>query len=180
MGTIVDFEQLYLGAKRRIRELELVIKSHGIPVKTFAGGEAHYALGSELEASAMERFEQHEGYSVQDPVERLRFFCSLAMNGQDWLDVEQFFDALRRQQGEAVAWLYESKNLYWVSSIRDKDKSEGVTETPLYREAAPQVPEGWKLVPVEPVKPANVLTPFWEQAMRGYRFVLAAAPEPKE
>lgn len=27
-------------------------------------------------------------------VERLRFFCSLAMNGQDWLDVEPFFDAL--------------------------------------------------------------------------------------
>src|SRR6478609_6700831 len=29
-----------------------------------------------------------------DPVERLRFFCSLAMNAQDWLDVEPFFAAL--------------------------------------------------------------------------------------
>ncbi len=29
-----------------------------------------------------------------DPVERLRFFCSLAMNGHDWIDVEPFFDAL--------------------------------------------------------------------------------------
>jgi hypothetical protein len=29
-----------------------------------------------------------------NPVERLRAFCSLAMNGQDWLDVEPFFDAL--------------------------------------------------------------------------------------
>ena len=29
-----------------------------------------------------------------DPIERLRFFCSLAMNGQDWLDVEPFFRAL--------------------------------------------------------------------------------------
>ena len=27
-------------------------------------------------------------------VERLRFFCSLAMTGQDWLDVEPFFNAL--------------------------------------------------------------------------------------
>jgi hypothetical protein len=29
-----------------------------------------------------------------DPVERLRAFCSLAMNGQDWVDVEPFFDAV--------------------------------------------------------------------------------------
>jgi hypothetical protein len=29
-----------------------------------------------------------------DPLERLRFFCSLAMTGQDWLDVEEFFDAV--------------------------------------------------------------------------------------
>jgi hypothetical protein len=29
-----------------------------------------------------------------DPVEALRFFCSLAMSGQDWLDVEPLFDAL--------------------------------------------------------------------------------------
>ncbi len=28
------------------------------------------------------------------PLERLRFFCSLAMNEQDWLDVEPFFDAI--------------------------------------------------------------------------------------
>ncbi len=80
MGTIVDFEQLYLDAKRRIRELkakyeeaeacarcehekrlgieaelthsqqriselESCLISHKVPVKTFAGGEAHYALG---------------------------------------------------------------------------------------------------------------------------------------
>ena len=32
-----------------------------------------------------------------DPVKRLRFFCSLAMNGQDWCDVESFFDAIARQ-----------------------------------------------------------------------------------
>ena len=29
----------------RITELEAVIKSHGIPVKTYAGGEAHYVMG---------------------------------------------------------------------------------------------------------------------------------------
>lgn len=31
----------------------------------------------------------------QDPLERLRFFCSLAMSGQDRLDVESLFDAAR-------------------------------------------------------------------------------------
>jgi hypothetical protein len=44
--------------------------------------------------TAKQRFDE---LMVEDttPLERLRFFCSLAMNGQDWLDVEPFFDALR-------------------------------------------------------------------------------------
>lgn len=33
-----------------------------------------------------------------DPIERLRFFCSLAMQGQDWLDVEEFFDDVIEQR----------------------------------------------------------------------------------
>lgn len=31
--------------RNRIAELEQVIKSHGIPVKTAAGGESHYVMG---------------------------------------------------------------------------------------------------------------------------------------
>lgn len=38
----------------------------------------------------------------KDPLERLRFFCSLAMSGQDWLDVEPFFDAVAAQAQPAV------------------------------------------------------------------------------
>jgi hypothetical protein len=53
---------------------------------------------------ALSRFTDSGGYEEQDPVERLRFFCSLAMKGQDWLDVEPFFDAIK-QQGEPVAWV---------------------------------------------------------------------------
>ena len=34
------------------------------------------------------------------PLERLRFFCSLAMRPQDWLDVAPFFDALSEPQPE--------------------------------------------------------------------------------
>ena len=31
----------------RVAELEQVIKSHGIPVKTYSGGKAHYCTGAE-------------------------------------------------------------------------------------------------------------------------------------
>lgn len=43
---------------------------------------------------ALQRFNDNGATDDLSPVERLRFFCSLAMNGQDWLDVEPFFDAL--------------------------------------------------------------------------------------
>lgn len=47
--------------------------------------------------TALEKFHEHNGNEL-DPLERLRFFCSLAMSGQDWLDVEQFFEPLRQPQ----------------------------------------------------------------------------------
>lgn len=43
--------------------------------------------------SALSEFNEH-WEDGDDPIERLRFFCSCAMSGQDWLDVEPFFDAL--------------------------------------------------------------------------------------
>lgn len=45
---------------------------------------------------ALERFNLVRGEEEPDPLERLRFFCSLAMNGQDWLDSEQFFDDVEK------------------------------------------------------------------------------------
>lgn len=42
--------------------------------------------------TALERFRKCNGCEEQSPLERLRFFCSLAMNDQDWLDSESFFD----------------------------------------------------------------------------------------
>lgn len=42
--------------------------------------------------TALERFNEAEGGLEPDPVERLRFFCSLAMNNKDWLDLESFID----------------------------------------------------------------------------------------
>lgn len=62
-----------------------------LPVGTYL-----YAAGVGVPAkTALDRFNECEGDKEPDPLERLRFFCSLAMNGQDWLDVEQFFDAVR-------------------------------------------------------------------------------------
>jgi hypothetical protein len=43
---------------------------------------------------ALQKFNELMGDDKETPLERLRFFCSLAMNGQDWLDVEPFFAAL--------------------------------------------------------------------------------------
>jgi hypothetical protein len=42
--------------------------------------------------TAKEQFDELGGAAEPDPLERLRFYCSLAMTGQAWLDVEPFFD----------------------------------------------------------------------------------------
>ena len=49
-----------------------------------------------IEQTALEKFVECGGWDEVDPVERLRFFCSLAMVGQDWLDVEQFIDDIKK------------------------------------------------------------------------------------
>lgn len=77
--------------------------------------------------SSLERFNELMADDKETPIERLRFFCSLAMNGQDWLDVEQFFDALATQpqapQGAVTEWVDVSKSLpekdVWVLVYED-------------------------------------------------------------
>ena len=47
------------------------------------------------EQTALMKFEKYrEELENESALERLRFFCSLAMNGRDWLDVEEFFIVL--------------------------------------------------------------------------------------
>ena len=46
-----------------------------------------------------------EGEKGINSVEKLRFFCSLAMHGDDWLDVEPFFDGVQAEIGELVKML---------------------------------------------------------------------------
>ena len=38
-----------------------------------------------------------------DPIERIRAFCSFSMVGQDWLDVEPFFDAVVAERDALLA-----------------------------------------------------------------------------
>lgn len=47
-----------------------------------------------LDKTAKERFAECGGAEEASPLERLRFFCSLSMKIQDWMDVEPFFDDL--------------------------------------------------------------------------------------
>ena len=44
--------------------------------------------------STLEKFRDLHGIEEPNPLERLRFFCSLSMNREDWLDVEQFFTTI--------------------------------------------------------------------------------------
>jgi hypothetical protein len=50
---------------------------------------------------ALRRYIDLGGDSEHDPVERLRFFCSLSMTGQDWIDVERFFTEINKLRTNA-------------------------------------------------------------------------------
>lgn len=40
---------------------------------------------------------------IPEPIERLRFFCSLTMKGQVWLDIEPFFNDVNNELAQANA-----------------------------------------------------------------------------
>lgn len=56
----------------------------------------------EQQAPVLKRFNEFSGGEERNSLERLRFFCSLAMNKQDWLDVEQFFKHIETQHEAAL------------------------------------------------------------------------------
>jgi len=64
-----------------------------------------YEAGGEV--TNLMRFTVAGGYKEPDPVERLRFFLSLALAPRDWIDVEPFLDALTGNDqplGVATFW----------------------------------------------------------------------------
>jgi hypothetical protein len=49
--------------------------------------------------TALQKYSRFMAQSDEpSPIERLRFFCSLAMDSQDWLDVENLFSAVERER----------------------------------------------------------------------------------
>lgn len=50
--------------------------------------------------TAKQQFDELGGGEEMDALEQLRFFCSLAMKNQDWIDVEPFFDAVKANMKE--------------------------------------------------------------------------------
>lgn len=48
--------------------------------------------------TTLEKFKEAESIEPslikESNLERLRYFCSLVLSDQDWLDIEQFFDKL--------------------------------------------------------------------------------------
>ena len=80
--------------------------------------EARHSPQSERPArkTAKQEYDEHTKGETLPPIQALRFFCSLAMNGQDWLDVEPFFEALRRkvqpQASEAAVGPYVPPVIY--------------------------------------------------------------------
>jgi hypothetical protein len=103
--------------KAALRLLDAAKGDHTEMTQTTAG---HYEFELDLAISGFEKtLDQHANpraalqyynetiaetgdSDMGGPLERLRFFCSLSMPGQDWLDVEPFFDALEQEQAEPV------------------------------------------------------------------------------
>lgn len=61
----------------------------------------------------------------KDPVERLRFYLSLALTGQDWLDVESFFnDIIKERKDHEAKKLVADRDDYFmglfISPIGDR------------------------------------------------------------
>ena len=54
--------------------------------------------------SALDRYLEFTADEPEaDPIERLRFFLSLSLSGQDWIDVEQFIDAVTSEREQLAA-----------------------------------------------------------------------------
>ncbi len=51
-------------------------------------------LYSAKELTTKERYDISTKDCVLEPLEALRYFCSLSMNSRDWFDVEPLFDAV--------------------------------------------------------------------------------------
>ncbi len=106
------------------------------PVRLYSEAKVRAAIEADRKrttGSAKERFYAASGEQEQDPIERLRFYCSIAMSGQDWIDVEPFFDAVtadRQRGGEPVAMrCRDAKTKQWSGYLHyDNEAHESLVE----------------------------------------------------
>jgi len=67
-----------------------------------------------------------DGEEEPCPIERLRFFCCLAMNCQDWLDVEPFFNdvkAMLEPQEVLTAEEVTEEGLYYRRYVSEQGEA---------------------------------------------------------
>lgn len=65
--------------------------------RTYELGKQSFALSTTK--TTLKKFHEFESSGIleETPLEQLRFFCSLSLNPQDWLDSERFFDAIEKE-----------------------------------------------------------------------------------
>lgn len=118
---------------------------------------------------AIKRFNEIEADPENDlkgetPLERLRFFCSLAMkmNPQDWLDVEPFFDALAVEPGNPANQATEvqkfAANVRWFDAFT-LDRCGCVFETSQIMDWIADLFAGREYTPGPGADPANQAEP---------------------
>lgn len=88
--------------------------------------------------TALAQYTECDGDSETDPLERLRFFCSCAMKGQNWLDVERFFNDIRKAQ--------DSPNYSLGEPVRCNPADYCACQFQNLYTSAPTTPEGYLLV----------------------------------
>jgi hypothetical protein len=143
--------------KELVAALELALRYHGVTFLSDPPQDAWKAMNVEpvaraaIARAAIARAKQqaepvsaltrYNEIVAEDPavdmggaLERLRFFCSLSMPGQDWLDVEPFFDAVEKEQAEPVAYCYVRKGTSADAFTFDPNPADAVEGTvfPLY------------------------------------------------
>lgn len=76
--------------------------------------DAGYAL------SQFRKYEAEAGFDIETPLERLRFFLSMALSPQDWLDVEEFLDALQNATERGLPDVTEEQ----ITALMDRWSTE--------------------------------------------------------
>lgn len=99
---------------------------HGVPMFGFCQKctreiSAQVRAERETTMSSIDKFNESEGVEELDPLERLRYFCSIAMSGDDWLEVGQFFDDINNPKTDSeVSGLIDEVEEY-ISLCRKMD-----------------------------------------------------------